>query len=87
MEAKLEHWYVTGLQQRGAVPSLIASVGDATSSLLHIRFETNPEGSTADQLLVVQSQPVEIIYDAVSISGNAPQPSPNCIFICNMLLY
>ncbi|XP_041074256.1 vacuolar protein sorting-associated protein 13C-like [Polyodon spathula] len=71
VEAKLEHWYVTGLQQRGAVPSLIASVGDATSSLLHIRFETNPEGSTADQLLVVQSQPVEIIYDARTVIGLA----------------
>ncbi|MGH0117440.1 UNVERIFIED_CONTAM: hypothetical protein FKN15_034627 [Acipenser sinensis] len=71
VEAKLEHWYVTGLQQRGAVPSLITSVGDATSSLLHIRFETNPEGSTADQLLVVQSQPVEIIYDARTVIGLA----------------
>lgn len=44
----------------------MASIGDAKSSLLKIEFETNPEDSTADQRLTVQSQPVEIIYDAVS---------------------
>ncbi|KAJ8412901.1 hypothetical protein AAFF_G00104830 [Aldrovandia affinis] len=71
VEAKLQHWYVTGLVQQGAVPSLIASVGDATSSLLSIRFELNPEGSSADQLLRVQSQPVEIIYDALTVNSMA----------------
>lgn len=67
IEAKLEHWYVTGLKQKNTVPSLVASIGDASSSLLKIEFEINPEDSAADQSLVVQSQPVEIIYDAVSI--------------------
>lgn len=67
LEAGLEHWYVTGLQQRGVVPSIIASMGSNTSSLLSVQFEVNPEESTADQLLHIQSQPVEIIYDAVSI--------------------
>ncbi|KAL0188328.1 hypothetical protein M9458_015427, partial [Cirrhinus mrigala] len=57
VEAKLEHWYVTGLQQQ-------ASLGDSDSSLLSVLFELNPEDSTADQLLRVHSQPVEIIYDA-----------------------
>uniref|UniRef100_A0A6Q2WPX1 Vacuolar protein sorting 13 homolog C n=1 Tax=Esox lucius TaxID=8010 RepID=A0A6Q2WPX1_ESOLU len=68
VEAALEHWYVTGLQQQGAIPSLIASVGDSTSSLLSIRFELNPEDSTADQLLRVHSQPVEIVYDALTVN-------------------
>ncbi|XP_051507279.1 intermembrane lipid transfer protein VPS13C-like isoform X3 [Myxocyprinus asiaticus] len=67
VEAKLEHWYVTGLQQQGEVPSLIASVGDSDSSLLSVLFELNPENSTADQLLRVHSQPVEIIYDALTV--------------------
>lgn len=66
VEAKLEHWYITGLRQQDIVPSLVASIGDTASSLLKIEFETNPENSTADQTLVVQSQPVEVIYDAVS---------------------
>ncbi|KAL1007735.1 hypothetical protein UPYG_G00090880 [Umbra pygmaea] len=71
VEAALEHWYVTGLQQQGAVPSLIASVGDSTSSLLSIRFELNPEDSPADQLLRVHSQPVEIIYDSLTVNSMA----------------
>lgn len=66
LEVVLEHWYVTGLQQQGAVPSLIASVGDDDSSLLSILFEQNPSESSADQLVRVKSQPVEMIYDAVN---------------------
>ncbi|XP_034470795.1 vacuolar protein sorting-associated protein 13C isoform X1 [Hippoglossus hippoglossus] len=69
VEAALEHWYVTGLQQQGAIPSLIASVGDSSSSLLNVVFELNPEESAADQLIRVQSQPVEIIYDALTVNS------------------
>lgn len=65
MEATLQHWFVTGLQQQGTVPSLIASVGEDPSSLLSVVFELNPEDSSADQMLRVYSQPVEIIYDTV----------------------
>ncbi|XP_053284291.1 intermembrane lipid transfer protein VPS13C [Pleuronectes platessa] len=69
VEAALEHWYVTGLLQQGAIPSLIASVGDSSSSLLNVVFELNPEESAADQLIRVQSQPVEIIYDALTVNS------------------
>nr|XP_056721786.1 intermembrane lipid transfer protein VPS13C [Euleptes europaea] len=69
VEAKLEHWYVTGLRQQGVVPSLVASIGDARSSLLKIDFETNPEDCAADQSIMVESQPVEIIYDAKTINS------------------
>ncbi|KAG7483053.1 hypothetical protein JOB18_037841 [Solea senegalensis] len=68
VEVALVHWLVTGLQQQGAVPSLMASVGDAASSLLSVVFEVNPEESAADQLLRVHSQPVEIIYDALTVN-------------------
>uniref|UniRef100_A0A671VUQ2 Vacuolar protein sorting 13 homolog C n=1 Tax=Sparus aurata TaxID=8175 RepID=A0A671VUQ2_SPAAU len=71
VEAALQHWYVTGLLQQGAVPSLIASVGDASSSLLSVLFELNPEETAADQLLRVHSQPVEIIYDALTVNSLA----------------
>ncbi|KAK2506172.1 hypothetical protein MC885_011202 [Smutsia gigantea] len=77
LEAKLEHWYVTGLRQQDIVPSLVASVGDTTSSLLEIEFETNPENSTADQTLVVQSQPVEVIYDALNSKDQRLQKTTN----------
>uniref|UniRef100_A0A3P9IWI2 Vacuolar protein sorting 13 homolog C n=1 Tax=Oryzias latipes TaxID=8090 RepID=A0A3P9IWI2_ORYLA len=69
VEMALEHWFVTGLQQHGDVPSLIASVGDSSSSLLSVVFELNPEESTGDQLLRVHSQPVEIIYDALTVNS------------------
>ncbi|XP_067829405.1 intermembrane lipid transfer protein VPS13C isoform X2 [Heptranchias perlo] len=69
VEARLEHWYVTGLKQQNTVPSLMASAGGAESSLLSVCFEINPEGSNADQLLNVQSQPVELIYDAQTINS------------------
>nr|DBA31558.1 TPA: hypothetical protein GDO54_007385 [Pyxicephalus adspersus] len=71
VEAKLDHWYVTGLMQQNIVPSLVSSIGSSESSLLKIQFETNPEDSIADQVLIVQSQPVEIIYDAVTINALA----------------
>ncbi|XP_078286094.1 intermembrane lipid transfer protein VPS13C isoform X3 [Rhinoraja longicauda] len=69
VEARLHHWYVTGLKQQGTVPSLLASLGGTESSLLNVCFEINPEGSNADQLLNVQSQPVELIYDARTINS------------------
>ncbi|XP_053320973.1 intermembrane lipid transfer protein VPS13C isoform X2 [Spea bombifrons] len=71
VEAKLEHWYVTGLCQQTVVPSLVTSIGTGKSSLLEILFETNPENSNADQVLILQSQPVEIIYDAITINALA----------------
>uniref|UniRef100_A0A8C9AEJ4 Vacuolar protein sorting 13 homolog C n=1 Tax=Prolemur simus TaxID=1328070 RepID=A0A8C9AEJ4_PROSS len=69
VEAKLEHWYITGLRQQDTVPSLVASIGDTASSLLKIEFETNPENSPADQTLIFESQPVEVIYDAKTINA------------------
>ncbi|KAM8876931.1 intermembrane lipid transfer protein VPS13C isoform 3-T3 [Synchiropus picturatus] len=69
MEASLQHWFVTGLQQQGVVPSLIASVGESDSSLLRVEFELNPLESAADQLLRVHSQPVEIIYDSLTVNS------------------
>ncbi|KAM6058763.1 intermembrane lipid transfer protein VPS13C isoform 2-T2 [Chlamydotis macqueenii] len=69
VEAKLENWYVTGLRQENVVPSLVASIGDSKSSLLKIEFNINPEDSTADQSLTIESQPVEIKYDARTINA------------------
>ncbi|XP_029702157.1 vacuolar protein sorting-associated protein 13C isoform X2 [Takifugu rubripes] len=71
VEATLQHWYVTGLQQQGTVPSLIASVGEDSSSLLSVVFELNPEDSSADQMLRLYSQPVEIIYDTLTVNSLA----------------
>ncbi|KAJ4923386.1 hypothetical protein JOQ06_000719, partial [Pogonophryne albipinna] len=64
VEAGLQKWFVTGLQQGGVVPSLMSPVSDSSSSLLTVEFEVNPESSKADQLLRVRSQSVKILYDA-----------------------
>ncbi|XP_053369844.1 intermembrane lipid transfer protein VPS13C isoform X1 [Clarias gariepinus] len=69
VETSLEHWYVTGLQQHGVTPSLIASVRNEDSCLLSVLFELNPENTGVDQLLHVHSQPVELIYDALTINS------------------
>ncbi|KAM8804771.1 intermembrane lipid transfer protein VPS13C [Eudromia elegans] len=69
VEAKLENWYITGLRQEKVVPSLVASIGDKRSSLLKIEFNINPEDSAADQSLIIESQPVEIKYDARTINA------------------
>ncbi|KAM4036143.1 intermembrane lipid transfer protein VPS13C isoform 3-T3 [Anomaloglossus baeobatrachus] len=71
VEAKLDHWYVTGLKQKNIIPSLVSTIGSSESSLLKIKFETNPEDHTADQVLILQSQPVEMIYDAATINALA----------------
>ncbi|KAG9460177.1 hypothetical protein GDO78_013760, partial [Eleutherodactylus coqui] len=71
IEAKLDHWYVTGLKQKNIIPSLVSTIGSSESSLLKIHFETNPEDCSADQVLILQSQPVEIIYDAATINALA----------------
>jgi vacuolar protein sorting-associated protein 13A/C len=39
---------------------------DTALPFFKTEFETNPEGSPADQILIIQSQPVEAIYNAVS---------------------
>ncbi|KAK5873459.1 hypothetical protein PBY51_018496 [Eleginops maclovinus] len=69
VEAGLQHWFVTGLQQGGAVPSLMSSVSDSSSSLLTLEFEVNPDTSNADQLLRVRSQSVQILYDALTVNS------------------
>ncbi|XP_066448424.1 intermembrane lipid transfer protein VPS13C isoform X2 [Eleutherodactylus coqui] len=71
IEAKLDHWYVTGLKQKNIIPSLVSTIGSSESSLLKIHFETNPEDCSADQVLILQSQPVEMIYDAATINALA----------------
>ncbi|XP_068131864.1 intermembrane lipid transfer protein VPS13C isoform X2 [Hyperolius riggenbachi] len=71
VEIKLDNWYVTGLKQHNTVPSLVSTIGSNESSLLKIIYETNPQDSTADQVLKLQSQPVEIIYDATTINALA----------------
>lgn len=67
--AQLSLFEVTGLASDRPAPILLSSRKAATGAgtpLLCILFETNPLDDCADQRLHVESQPLEIIYDAVS---------------------
>uniref|UniRef100_A0A674A7F7 Vacuolar protein sorting 13 homolog A n=1 Tax=Salmo trutta TaxID=8032 RepID=A0A674A7F7_SALTR len=61
---------VKGLANNRPAPTLLSSRKAAMvtgTPLLDILFETNPLDESADQRLHVESQPLEIIYDAVSL--------------------
>ncbi|KAJ1206563.1 hypothetical protein NDU88_001966 [Pleurodeles waltl] len=72
-EAKIGTFDVTGAQQGKSVPCLLSSrnVVENSVSLLSLMFETNPLDESADQRLRVESQPLEIIYDAITINSLA----------------
>lgn len=67
--AELSLFEVTGLASNRPAPILLSSRKAATAAetpLLSILFETNPLDESANQRLHMESQPLEIIYDAVS---------------------
>lgn len=67
--AELSLFEVSGLASNRPAPVLLSSRKAATgagSPLLSVLFETNPLDDSANQRLHVESQPLEIIYDAVS---------------------
>uniref|UniRef100_A0A8C5F4Z8 Vacuolar protein sorting 13 homolog A n=1 Tax=Gadus morhua TaxID=8049 RepID=A0A8C5F4Z8_GADMO len=72
LEAKLKLFEVTGLAGDRPAPTLLssrkASMATATP-LLSFLFETNPMDQSADQRLRVESQPLEIIYDASTVNS------------------
>ncbi|XP_029916803.1 intermembrane lipid transfer protein VPS13A isoform X3 [Myripristis murdjan] len=72
LTAKLSLFEVTGLASNRPTPTLLSSRKAATGTgtpLLSILFETNPVDETADQRLHVESQPLEIIYDAITVNS------------------
>uniref|UniRef100_A0A7N8X286 Vacuolar protein sorting 13 homolog A n=1 Tax=Mastacembelus armatus TaxID=205130 RepID=A0A7N8X286_9TELE len=63
---------VTGLASNMPAPSLLSSRKAATGAgtpLLCVLFETNPLDESANQRLHVESQPLEIIYDAATVNS------------------
>uniref|UniRef100_H3C3Y7 Vacuolar protein sorting 13 homolog A n=1 Tax=Tetraodon nigroviridis TaxID=99883 RepID=H3C3Y7_TETNG len=60
----------TGLNNQRSAPTLLSSKRAATAKtpLLSLLFETNPIDKSSDQKLHVQSQPLEIIYDAITVN-------------------
>uniref|UniRef100_A0A7N6FAN6 Vacuolar protein sorting 13 homolog A n=1 Tax=Anabas testudineus TaxID=64144 RepID=A0A7N6FAN6_ANATE len=69
---QLSLFEVTGLANNRPSPTLLSSRKAATGAgtpLLSILFETNPLDGGANQRLHVESQPLEIIYDAVTVNS------------------
>uniref|UniRef100_A0A7N6AUJ7 Vacuolar protein sorting 13 homolog A n=1 Tax=Anabas testudineus TaxID=64144 RepID=A0A7N6AUJ7_ANATE len=72
LTAQLSLFEVTGLANNRPSPTLLSSRKAATGAgtpLLSILFETNPLDGGANQRLHVESQPLEIIYDAVTVNS------------------
>ncbi|XP_075067122.1 intermembrane lipid transfer protein VPS13A isoform X2 [Mixophyes fleayi] len=72
LEAHIGTFEITGIAQDKATPCLLSSrnvVMENNISLLNLMFETNPLDERADQRLIVDSQPLEIIYDAITINS------------------
>ncbi|KAM9359845.1 intermembrane lipid transfer protein VPS13A [Symphorus nematophorus] len=72
LTAQLSLFEVTGLASNRPAPTLLSSRKAATGAgtpLLCILFETNPLDESANQRLHVESQPLEIIYDATTVNS------------------
>ncbi|XP_026177375.1 intermembrane lipid transfer protein VPS13A isoform X2 [Mastacembelus armatus] len=72
LTAQLSLFEVTGLASNMPAPSLLSSRKAATGAgtpLLCVLFETNPLDESANQRLHVESQPLEIIYDAATVNS------------------
>ncbi|XP_060618149.2 intermembrane lipid transfer protein VPS13A isoform X1 [Anolis sagrei] len=71
-ESSVSAFEVHGVAQGKTIPCLLSShtihSGHSTS-LFTIMFETNPLDETANQRLRIESQPLEIIYDAMTVNS------------------
>ncbi|KAF7694965.1 vacuolar protein sorting-associated protein 13A isoform X1 [Silurus meridionalis] len=69
--AQLSSFEVTGVLRDGVSPTLLSPrrVVEEDKPLLSLMFETNPLDAKADQRLHVESQPLEIIYDAMTVNN------------------
>ncbi|CAL1615509.1 unnamed protein product [Knipowitschia caucasica] len=74
LTAQLTLFEVTGFADQHISPTLLSSRKAAMAAetpLLNFLFETNPLDQSANQRLYVDSQPLEIIYDATTVNKMA----------------
>ncbi|XP_052084958.1 intermembrane lipid transfer protein VPS13A-like isoform X11 [Mytilus californianus] len=72
VEAKMDKFTVQGTPQNGQSPYMALSQtkeADQVYSLLNAWFETNPLDATCDTRVRLNSRPLQIIYDAVTINN------------------
>uniref|UniRef100_A0A8C1UD56 Vacuolar protein sorting 13 homolog A n=1 Tax=Cyprinus carpio TaxID=7962 RepID=A0A8C1UD56_CYPCA len=72
ISAQLSSFEVSGLPRGKSAPILLSPrhvVGMNDTALLDLMFETNPLDASADQRLRIESQALEIIYDAMTVNS------------------
>ncbi|XP_026526945.1 vacuolar protein sorting-associated protein 13A [Notechis scutatus] len=71
-ESSVSAFEVQGMAQKKTVPCLLSSHtvhSQRNASLFTIMFETNPLDENCNQRLIIESQPLEIIYDAMTVNS------------------
>uniref|UniRef100_A0A8C5UE54 VP13A protein n=1 Tax=Malurus cyaneus samueli TaxID=2593467 RepID=A0A8C5UE54_9PASS len=71
-ETKITSLEVTGVSREKSTPCLLSSrtaYSDESTLLLSIMFETNPLDEKADQRIRIESKPLEIVYDAMTVNS------------------
>ena len=89
VEGKIDRLTVAGSPQGGTTPKMVVSQneeGKVMYSLLTFNLETNPLDRQCDTRVIVESRPLQIIYDAVSISIRS-NVIKNFICLRNFQLY
>ncbi|XP_016103444.1 intermembrane lipid transfer protein VPS13A [Sinocyclocheilus grahami] len=72
ISAQLSSFEVSGLPRGRSAPILLSPrhvAGMKDTALLDLMFETNPLDASADQRLRIESQALEIIYDAMTVNS------------------
>uniref|UniRef100_A0A8C2BZK7 Vacuolar protein sorting 13 homolog A n=1 Tax=Cyprinus carpio TaxID=7962 RepID=A0A8C2BZK7_CYPCA len=72
ISAQLSSFEVSGLPRGKSAPILLSPrhvLGMNDTALLDLMFETNPLDASADQRLRIESQALEIIYDAMTVNS------------------
>ncbi|GBM38371.1 Vacuolar protein sorting-associated protein 13 [Araneus ventricosus] len=70
-DAKIESFIVKGVPSGKTAPTIVTSrqFAGTNQPLLNIWFETNPLDESCDQRLHLYAQPLEIIYDAITVNN------------------
>lgn len=72
VEGKIDRLQVVGSPQDGSTPKMVVSQNqekDKVYALLNFNLETNPLDKKCDTRVIVESRPLQIVYDAVSSRG------------------
>lgn len=73
VNATMDQLTIFGSPQNKLIPKMMSSkmIEGEDSHLLTVKFETNPLDGSCDTRIVVGSQPLQIIYDAITVNSLA----------------